>query len=128
MAGFTKLFSGITESSIWVQPHHVLRVWIGMLARADHDGNVEGSIPGFASLCRVEVEEMREAVEVLSAPDPDSRDPENEGRRIKAFNGGWEVLNYRKYREQAQAREGSRAPYFRDYRRRKREEVFREES
>jgi hypothetical protein len=124
MAGFAKLFSGITESSIWVQPHYVLRVWIAMLARADAEGCVEGSIPGFANLCLVSVEEMEKAVELLSAPDPYSRDPDNEGRRIRPFPGGWAILNHSKYRQMAQGREGSKAPYMREYRKRKREEAF----
>jgi hypothetical protein len=128
LAGFTKLFSGITESSVWGQPDHILRVWIAMLARADYDGIVEGSIPGFAHLCHMEIERFEDAVKVLSGPDPYSRDPANEGRRIRVFPGGWEILNYRNYREQAQAKDGSRAPYMRDYRRRKREEAFREDA
>lgn len=128
MAGFTKLFSGITESSIWVQSDKVLRVWIAMLARADANGTVEGSIPGFANLCMMSADDMREVVAILSGPDPDSRDPDHEGRRIEAFNGGWMVLNYLKYREKTQGREGSRAPYMRAYRQKKREEAFQDEA
>lgn len=128
MAGFTKLFASITESSVWVEPHFVLRVWIGMLARADADGIVEGSVPGFANLCRVSVEEMEEALRILSAPDKHSRCKEHEGRRIEAFDGGWLVLNYAKYRKQAQAKEGSRAPYYRDYRAKRRAEAFRDDA
>ena len=126
MAGFAKLFSSITESSIWVEDHYVLRVWIALLARADSDGLVEGSIPGFANLCRITIPEMEEAVSRLSSPDPHSRCKDNEGRRIEAFNGGWHILNYSKYRQQAQAKEGSRAPYYREYRAKKRADAFRE--
>jgi hypothetical protein len=124
MAGFAKLFASITESSVWVEPDFVLRVWIAMLARSDADGIVEGSIPGFASLCRVPIEQMEEAIKRLSGPDPYSRSKEHEGRRIECFDGGWRVLNYPKYRAQGQAKEGSRAPYYREYRRRKREQDF----
>jgi hypothetical protein len=125
VAGFTKLFSTITESSIWSKPHYVVRIWIGMLARCDADGIVEASIPGFAHVCHVSVEEMKEAIRDFSEPDLDSRTKDNEGRRIEAFDGGWRILNYAKYREQAQAKEGSRAPYYRDYRRKQREAMFR---
>ncbi len=127
MAGFVKLYSGLTKSSIWIQPHYVLRIWIAMLVCADAEGAVEGSIPGFASLCRVTIEEMEDTIRILSGPDPYSRDPSNEGRRIKAFDGGWQVLNHSAYRQLAQGREGSRAPYMREYRKRKREEAFQEE-
>ena len=124
MTGFTKLFSSITESSVWSEPHFVVRVWIGMLARSDAEGIVEGSVPGFAHLCHVSVEEMREAIRVLSEPDPDSRTKDNEGRRIEPFDGGWRILNYLKYRKQAQAKEGSRAPYYREYRAKQRAAAF----
>lgn len=128
MAGFAKLFSSITESSIWVEDHFVLRVWIALLAKADAEGIVEGSIPGFANLCRVSLEEMEEAVKRLSNPDPHSRSKDHQGRRIEPFNGGWHILNYSRYRQQGQAKEGSRAPYYREYRAKKRAELFKEPS
>jgi hypothetical protein len=126
MAGWAKLFSSIVTSSVWTEDDATLRVWIAMLATADAQGVVEGSVPGFASLARVSVEQMERALEKLSAPDPYSRTPDHEGRRLEAIEGGWLVLNYAKYRLQAQAKEGSRAPYYRSYRARKRAETFRE--
>jgi hypothetical protein len=126
MAGFAKLFSSIVTSSVWCEDHATLRVWIGLLATADAEGIVEGSIPGFASLCRVTIEEMKAALAKFSAPDPHSRTPDHEGRRIEAIQGGWRILNYLAYRQQAQAKEGSRAPYYREYRKGKREQAMRE--
>jgi hypothetical protein len=120
MTGWTKLFSSIVTSSVWCEDNATLRVWIAMLATADAEGIVEGSIPGFANLARVTVDEMRLAVEKLSGPDSDSRTPDHEGRRIEVFPGGWHILNYQAYREKAQAKEGSRAPAMRRYRARKR--------
>lgn len=124
MAGYAKLFSSILTSTIWGESHATVRVWIAMLASADADGVVEGSVPGFARVACVTRQEMQEALSVLLAPDKDSRTQEHEGRRIETIEGGWLILNYAKYREQAQAKEGSRAPYYREYRRRKREEAF----
>jgi hypothetical protein len=122
VAGFTKLFSSITESSVWCEPHTTVRVWVAMLARADAEGIVEGSIPGFASLCRVTVAEMEEAVRVLSSADPYSRTPAHEGRRIESVPGGWVILNYGIYRQRAQDKEGSKAPAMRALRARRRVE------
>ena len=119
MSGWTKLFSSIVTSSIWVEDDAILRVWIAMLAMADAEGGVEGSVPGFANLAHVTTEQMRLAVDTLSSPDADSRTPDHEGRRIEAIEGGWRILNYRTYRERGQAKEGSRAPYYRTYRQRK---------
>ncbi len=120
MTGWTKLFSSIVTSSVWCEPHATVRVWVAMLATKDADGVVEGSIPGFANLARVTIDEMRAAVATLSAPDPDSRTPDHQGRRIEVISGGWKILNHAAYRERGQAKEGSRAPYMRAYRARKR--------
>jgi|GEM_PF-5193541 len=113
MAGFAKLFGSIVTSSIWCQDHKVLRIWIAMLATCDSDGIVEGSVPGFASLCRVSIDDLEIALEVLTGPDPHSRTPDNEGRRVQVVPGGWKILNYKIYRDRGQAKEGSRAPYMR---------------
>ncbi|KKM64208.1 hypothetical protein LCGC14_1503700 [marine sediment metagenome] len=124
MAGWAKLFSSIVTSTIWMEDDATLRVWIAMLSMADADGVVEGSLPGFAHLARVSVEQMEQSVQKLTSPDPYSRTPDHEGRRIEVIEGGWFILNYAKYRQQAQAQEGSRAPYMRAYRKRKREKAF----
>jgi len=116
MAGYSKLFSSIVTSSIWCEDNIVLRVWIAMLATCNSDGIVEGSVPGFASLARVSPGEMRHALERLLAPDPDSRTPDNEGRRLAVIPGGWAILNYEDYRNRCQSKDGSRAEYMRRYR------------
>lgn len=126
MAGFAKLYSSILTSTIWTEDHATVRVWIAMLATSDADGMVEGSIPGFASVARVTLQEMEKALAVLTSPDPYSRTKDHEGRRIEPFDGGWRILNHAKYREMAQAKEGSRAPYMREYRRKQREHAFRD--
>lgn len=113
MRGFTKLFASITESSIWGEDDKTLRVWICFLARCDNEGIVEGSIPGLAHLCRMSIEDFKAAVTKLESPDPYSRTPDHEGRRVEPIQGGWRVLNYLSYRDKGQAKEGSRAPYMR---------------
>lgn len=116
MPGYTKLFSSIVTSSVWCEDNVVLRVWIAMLATCDHQGTVEGSIPGFANLARVSVPEMESAVKRLSEPDPHSRTTEHEGRRIIPIPGGWKVLNHEIYRNRCQGKAGSRAAYERERR------------
>jgi hypothetical protein len=123
VSGWTKLFSSIVTSSVWCEDDATVRVWIAMLATADSDGLVEGSVPGFANLARVPVAKMRAALVKLSSPDPDSRTPDHEGRRIETIEGGWQILNYAAYREKPQDKEGSKAPAMRRYRARKRAEV-----
>jgi len=47
----------------------------------------------------VSVEQMVAAIDKFSSPDPYSRTPDNEGRRIETIEGGWVILNYTRYRE-----------------------------
>ena len=123
MSGYSKLFSSIVTSTVWCEDNATRIVWIAMLATCDAKGAVEGSVPGFASLARVSIDEMMYALERLSAPDPYSRTPDNEGRRIQATPGGWQILNYANYRERLQTKAGSKAPLMRLSRMRKSESV-----
>ncbi len=95
---FTKLFSSITESTIWCEPERTRLVWITMLAMADRHGRVWASVPGLASRARVPVEDCRTALDTFLAPDRDSRTKTNEGRRIAEIDGGWRLINHEKYR------------------------------
>lgn len=96
---FTKLFSSITESTVWCEPHATRICWIAMLAMADRHGRVWGSIPGLANRARITIDECRTAIECFTMPDRDSRTKENEGRRIEPIDGGWRLLNHAKYRD-----------------------------
>jgi hypothetical protein len=96
---FTKLFSSITESTVWYEPDSTRLVWITMLAMADRQGRIFASVPGLAGRARVAIEATREALACFLAPDPDSRTKEFEGRRVEEIDGGWRLLNHAKYRE-----------------------------
>ena len=104
-SGYTKLFASILASTIWRAPDRVRIVWITMLAMADKHGIVEASVPGLADFARVPVGACRKALEALSAPDPDSRSTDDDGRRISAVDGGWQLVNHLKYRDKMSADE-----------------------
>lgn len=95
---YSKLFSSITESTIWGEPHGTRIAWVAMLAMADRKGRVFASIPGFARRAAITLEEAEAALRTFLAPDPYSRTKEHEGRRISEIDGGWQLLNYAKYR------------------------------
>lgn len=95
---FTKLFSSITESTVWCEPASTRLVWITMLAMSDRKGRVWASIPGLANRARVSLEDTEVALNTLSSPDKYSRTPDHEGRRIEPIDGGWVLLNHEKYR------------------------------
>jgi hypothetical protein len=96
---YVKLFSKIIRSSIWAETSDTRIVWVTMLLLANRDGFVESSPSGLAREANVTVPACREALKVLEAPDIESSTQEYGGRRIDAMEGGWQILNYGKYRE-----------------------------
>lgn len=99
MTGYTKLFGSLITSTIWREDDKTRILWVTMLALKDRRQIVEGSVPGLADMARMSVDDCRKALAKLSEPDPDSRTVENEGRRIRAVDEGWLILNGEKYRE-----------------------------
>ena len=95
---YTKLFSSITDSTIWSESAETRIVWITMLAMCDKNGWVYASIPGLAHRAHVNIEETEKALNKFLSPDKYSRTPDNEGRRIEVIDGGWSLLNHPKYK------------------------------
>lgn len=126
MTGYIKLFGSILASTVWREDNETRIVWITLLAMADRDGLAEGSVPGLADFARLPVDDVRRALDKLSSPDPDSRTPDHEGRRIQKVDGGWLVLNHAKYR--AKMNLDDRREYLRkkqaEHRQRKRGQEF----
>ena len=98
---YTKLFTSIITSTIWAEDDATRIVWITLLALADKNGEVQGSVPGIARMAAVSIESCRAAFVKFMSPDPDSRTKDDEGRRVEEIEGGWVLLNHRKYREMA---------------------------
>lgn len=118
--GFTKLFSSITDSTIWAEDSDTRVVWITMLAMADATGYVGASIPGLAARARVSVEVCEAALEKFLAPDHYSRSQEHEGRRIEIADRGWMLLNYGRFRAERSAEK--RREWDRERKRKERED------
>jgi hypothetical protein len=118
---FTKLFASIISSSIWRASKDTKVVWITMLAMADKDGEVWASVGGLADMARLSREECAKSLTELLSPDEDSRTKEHDGRRIEVIDGGWRILNYKKYRELG--RNEDRREYFAEHKRQSRADV-----
>lgn len=99
MSGYVKIYGSILGSSVWSETPTTRIVWITLLAMADQFGHVEASVSGLARFANVSTQECRKALAALSAPDPDSKSPEFEGRRVEKWERGWTILNYLTYRE-----------------------------
>jgi len=96
--GFAKLDDGILKSSIMAERPEIFKVFIALLASSNWEGLAKVSPIFLASACHLSQEVVDRALERLSSPDKYSRSSEEEGRRIKRVEGGFLVINYKKYR------------------------------
>ena len=96
---YVKLFGTILDSSIWLEDHATVRLWITLLAMADAEGYVRAAQPMLARRANIAENECEKALKTLSEPDKYSGTQEYDGRRIEEMAGGWLLLNYTKYRE-----------------------------
>lgn len=95
---YTKLSSSILTSTIWMEGPNIKLVWITLLVLADKNGEVTATIPGLAWTAGVPLQDCEAAINKFLAPDPYSRTPDDEGRRLERIEGGWSLLNHQKYR------------------------------
>jgi hypothetical protein len=103
MAGFAKLYSSLTESSLWCERDDVRILFVTMLALADKNGCVKGSRGGLMRAANIAYNpDQPDPFDVLMAPDNDSsdlaRNPERQGRRIEEIPGGFRLINFCYYR------------------------------
>ena len=97
---YVKVFGKILDSSIWLAPDPHRIAWITLLAAMNQDGFAAfASHRNLAARARISDEDAAAAVASFAAPDLDSADPENDGRRIERVPGGYLVLNADKYRK-----------------------------
>jgi hypothetical protein len=127
---FFKCHSELLQSSIWTNENQSTKiVWITLLCLADRNGEIMASIPGVARSAGVTLDECVQSLERLKSPDPWSRTKTLDGRRIQEIEGGWEIINYRYYRELMSERQKAEASADRSrrYRARKKAGVETEE-
>ncbi len=96
--------------------------FIAMLALADKDGTVDMTPQAIAAKSGFPLEIVQAGISELEKPDPESRTPDEEGRRITLVSDtrswGWQITNYVKYRDIRTAEE--RREYMRQYMRKRR--------
>lgn len=119
---FAKIFSQILDSSI-AENHKHRHIFMDLLVLADSDGVVDMTHEAIARRTNVPLDDVRDAIASLCAPDDRSNSPKEDGRRLLPIDErkawGWQVVNYHHYR--AIRDEEARREYFRDYRRAERE-------
>lgn len=98
---YVKLFTSIYQGTLRGKSNCLL-VFTNLLAHADAYGIVDVHPRAIAEEVGLTVEQVRTALVELESPDPESRSPEEDGRRIVLTDEhrawGWRIVNYVKYR------------------------------
>jgi len=112
---YGKIFDTIFGSSIMEEDIEIRYIWMCMLTIADKEGFIDASIPSLARRFNVSEEAMSNTIERLLSPDPSSKTPDQDGRRIEPIREtyGWHIINYEKYRNIRD--EDERREYMREY-------------
>ncbi len=98
MRSWAPLWSTIVDSSVWDEPDHVVKVFLTMMALKDNCHLVHLNAYQIAQRARKSEVEVLDALKILSSPDTRRVEPQEfEGRRIKATEDGWLILNGEKY-------------------------------
>jgi hypothetical protein len=99
---YAKIFTSIYQGTLRGNSHGLL-VFTNLLAHCDRDGIVDMHHRAIADEVGLTVDEVRAALLHLESPDPESRTPDEEGRRIVRLDDhrawGWRVVNHAKYRD-----------------------------
>jgi hypothetical protein len=119
---YAKVFAQIFDSSI-AEDWQVRHVFIDFLTLADLNGVLDMTPEAIARRTNVPLEIITRAIGELEKPDPKSRTPDDDGRRIVRIDEhrswGWLIVNYQKYRaiaseEQRRARTKERVQRHRE--------------
>jgi hypothetical protein len=99
MNSWAPLWSGLVDSSIWEEKDHVFRVFMAMMSLKDSNHLVTMDGYKLARRIHMDIRLVNDALRVLSEPDKKRPGQPNGGRRIKAVDGGWLILNGEYYRQ-----------------------------
>lgn len=98
---YAKIFSQIFDSSI-AENWQVRHVFQDMLILANRHGEVDMTVEAIARRTNTPLEIIQFGINELSKPDPISRTPNEDGRRILPLDEhrqwGWKIVNFAHYR------------------------------
>lgn len=112
MSSYTPVFNSVFDGTMcgkWP----TLPVWLTLLPLADRHGRIDMTLQAISARSGWPIDLLRQAIDELMQPDPDSRSSDHEGRRLipldNSRNWGWIVVNHAKYAEKARLRSKSQA-------------------
>jgi hypothetical protein len=99
---YAKVFAQIFDSSI-ADDFRLRHFFMDLLVLADQDGCVDMTLSAIAARTRIPMEEVTAMIAKLEQPDPESRTPDSDGRRIERLDDhrtwGWHIINYARFRQ-----------------------------
>lgn len=100
MNTWAPLWSGIVDSSLWEESGDVVKVFVTMLAAKDSDHICRLDAYKIGKKCHIDEIQVLDILKVLASPDTRRKSKQEfDGRRIKAVEDGWLILNGEKYRK-----------------------------
>ncbi len=103
MAGYTPVFDSVFQGSLCGR-YPDLPVWLVLLAMAQRGGIIDAHPSYIATVSGLPQADIEEAIGRFCGPDPLSRTPDHDGRRLEPLPDrgfGWRVLNHESYRRKA---------------------------
>lgn len=99
---YAKIFASMWDGTLGSR-WEAWTTFVYLLANCDRDGFLEIHPVQIAARSGLPLEVVELGLAILEAPDPESRSPEHEGRRIERIDEhrrwGWRILNHKKYRD-----------------------------
>jgi hypothetical protein len=115
---YAKIFRQMYRGTLaTVGPWEALVTFQQLIVLADQEGVVDMTIDAIVRETTIPIEIIRKGIEALEKPDPESRTPAEDGRRILRLREnstwGWQIVNYEHYRKLK--REEDRRAYHQQY-------------
>lgn len=102
--GYTPAFDDIYDGTLYGK-WPTAAVWASLIPLIDRRGEINKSFEAISGMTGWPMDLLRRGIEDLCAPDPASRTPAEDGRRLVLIDPGrpwgWRVVNHGKYREKA---------------------------
>lgn len=99
---YGKIFESIYKGTLYGQ-WEALITFQQMIVLCDSDGVIDMTPPAISAITSIPLNIIEKGIEVLENPDPYSRTPDHEGRRIERLDDhrpwGWRIVNHEKYRD-----------------------------
>ncbi len=98
---YGKIFDSIYDSTL-ADDWRALITFQQMIVLCDADGVIDMTPAALSRRTSIPVDIIKAGIEILEAPDPYSKTPDHEGRRIERIDDhrpwGWVIVNHGKYR------------------------------